>query len=160
MLCNLDDPRNVGAAWRLGEIMGAERLLLIGRTPQPPNRKLQRLARGAEKRLPYSSFASLEDCLRAAYDEEPRPFVLGVELASDALALPAAVAKWRGGTERPLLLLVGNEAQGLSPQELGLCDTVAFIPQYGQVSSLNVTSALSMVLWECLREHSIRSDHS
>jgi TrmH family RNA methyltransferase len=50
--------------------------------------------------------------------------------------------------ERPVMIILGNEAKGMSVRLRQLCDTIVRIPLSGQVNSLNVSCAASIVLWE------------
>ncbi len=50
---------------------------------------------------------------------------------------------------RPCLLL-GSEGPGLPPELCARADMVVEIPQRGQIDSLNVSCAASLVLWACL----------
>jgi TrmH family RNA methyltransferase len=54
-----------------------------------------------------------------------------------------------GGTlSRPLMIIIGNEARGISLALKGLCDGIISIPISGQVNSLNVASAAGIFMWE------------
>ena len=53
---------------------------------------------------------------------------------------------------KPTILLVGNETKGLSEAYRELSDTIVKIPMYGSASSLNVTAASSIVLYEIDRQ--------
>jgi len=53
---------------------------------------------------------------------------------------------------QPTLLLVGNEAAGLSAAWRDACDHLARIPMLGTASSLNAATAASVVLYECARQ--------
>jgi 23S rRNA (uridine2479-2'-O)-methyltransferase len=53
---------------------------------------------------------------------------------------------------QPTLLLVGNEAAGLSAAWRDACDHVARIPMLGSASSLNAATAASVVLYESARQ--------
>lgn len=48
----------------------------------------------------------------------------------------------------PLLLVLGSEGRGMHLKTLQHCDEVAFIPQKGEVESLNVSVAAGICLWE------------
>jgi tRNA G18 (ribose-2'-O)-methylase SpoU len=50
----------------------------------------------------------------------------------------------------PMILLMGSERQGLSPQQQTLCDLVVSIPMRGSSDSLNVSIATAVVLYEIL----------
>jgi tRNA G18 (ribose-2'-O)-methylase SpoU len=50
-----------------------------------------------------------------------------------------------------LVLVFGNEVEGVSEPVLELCDSCIEIPQFGMKHSLNVSVAAGMVLWEMTR---------
>jgi TrmH family RNA methyltransferase len=52
----------------------------------------------------------------------------------------------------PTMLLVGNEAAGLSVAWREACDDLARIPMLGAASSLNAATAASVVLYESARQ--------
>jgi TrmH family RNA methyltransferase len=49
---------------------------------------------------------------------------------------------------RPVMVIIGNEAKGMSIKLKALCDRVIRIPMEGNIDSLNVSCAASIVLWE------------
>lgn len=70
-------------------------------------------------------------------------YVLGVELAEDALRLadlPAA--------RRRTVAVLGHEQTGIPPEALDLLDDVVEIPMVGMGASLNVAVAGSLVLYK------------
>lgn len=56
----------------------------------------------------------------------------------------------------PVLLILGNEAKGMSVHLQSLCDLILKIPMRGVVNSLNVACAGSILLWEVTRN---RTNH-
>ncbi len=50
--------------------------------------------------------------------------------------------------KRPVMLILGNEAKGMSLRLKELCDTIIRIPMTGNVNSLNVSCAASILMWE------------
>jgi TrmH family RNA methyltransferase len=50
----------------------------------------------------------------------------------------------------PVILLMGSERQGLSPEQQALCDLMISIPMRGSSDSLNVSIATAIVLYEIL----------
>jgi len=54
--------------------------------------------------------------------------------------------------ERASVLVVGNERQGLTPEELALVDDVVEIPVYGLPYAHNVATAAAMALYEYCRQ--------
>ena len=49
---------------------------------------------------------------------------------------------------KPIMLIIGNEAKGMSIKLKELCDIIVRIPMEGDVNSLNVSCAASIVMWE------------
>jgi TrmH family RNA methyltransferase len=54
--------------------------------------------------------------------------------------------------ERPVMVIIGNEAKGMSVQLKELCDTIIKIPVNGNINSLNVSCAASIIMWEIFRQ--------
>ena len=52
----------------------------------------------------------------------------------------------------PSALIVGNEHEGISPACLALADEVLKIPMAGQINSLNIAVAASVLLFEARRQ--------
>jgi TrmH family RNA methyltransferase len=53
--------------------------------------------------------------------------------------------------QRPVLLVLGNEAKGISVALKNICDGIVSIPLSGQVNSLNVAAAAGIFMWEIYR---------
>jgi len=58
---------------------------------------------------------------------------------------------------QPTLLLVGNEAAGLSDGWQELCDLTVSIPMTGAASSLNAATAATAILYEIARQRILAS---
>ena len=50
--------------------------------------------------------------------------------------------------KRPIMLIIGNEAKGMSKSLKEVCNNIVSIPLKGNVNSLNVSSAASILIWE------------
>jgi len=53
--------------------------------------------------------------------------------------------------KRPVMLILGNEAKGMSVKLKDLCDKIIKIPMNGNVNSLNVSCAASIMMWEIFK---------
>ncbi|GHV10642.1 putative TrmH family tRNA/rRNA methyltransferase [Spirochaetia bacterium] len=49
---------------------------------------------------------------------------------------------------RPIMLIIGNEAKGMSIKLKEVCDKIIKIPMDGNINSLNVSCAASIMMWE------------
>jgi TrmH family RNA methyltransferase len=50
--------------------------------------------------------------------------------------------------KRPIMIIIGNEAKGMSVKLKEVCDKIIKIPMEGNVNSLNVSCAASIIMWE------------
>ena len=143
---NFLSPENVGMAFRLCEAMGVEHLYLSGSTPAPPNRKLAKAARSAHKRLPYTHEM---DCEQLYHRLKATGYALvGLEIADQSQDLRSVDFK-----KYPKLALVaGAERYGLSAATLRQLDAAVHVPMFGVGSSMNVVTALSVGLYEVVRQ--------
>ncbi len=143
ILDNVRSAHNVGGIFRTADSAGVERIDLCGMTPRPPNPKLAKTALGAESVVPWRCFGSaIEAATEARLDGRT---VVAIETASDARDLFDCEIPNRAA------LLVGHEVFGISPEVLALADILVRIPMLGAKSSLNVATALGIVVFELVR---------
>lgn len=75
--------------------------------------------------------------------------VVALEQTTQSVLLPRADLPAR------LCLVAGDEGGGISPKALALCDGAVEIPQFGKVPSMNVVTAISIALYEWVRQHAL-----
>jgi len=49
---------------------------------------------------------------------------------------------------KPVMVIIGNEAKGMSVRLKEICDRIIKIPMEGNINSLNVSCAASIIMWE------------
>ena len=59
---------------------------------------------------------------------------------------------WESELSGPAIVLLGHERSGLTDEEAALCDATVRIPMGGELSSLNVGVAASVLLYEAWRQ--------
>ena len=52
--------------------------------------------------------------------------------------------------ERPLMILMGSEREGLSREQAAVCQQLVRLPMHGHVSSLNLAVATGVMLYAVL----------
>lgn len=133
------DPGNVGALLRTALALGWEGAFFIGDCCDPYNDKALRAARGATFRIPMAH-GSWDDLSALVKKNKLTPFAADIEGAPlQKLEAPARA-----------LLVVGNEAHGLSPETKNLCSLLT-IPMVGPMESLNVSIAGSIIMYHLKR---------
>jgi len=136
------DPGNLGTAIRTVDAVGAKGVILIGDTTDPFSLEAVRATMGSIFSVPVAK-ATLDTFLqwRRKFDG----LVVGTHLngAVDYRAIDYA--------GKPVLLLMGNEQQGLPDDLAAACDRLARIPQVGRADSLNLAVATAVMLYEVRR---------
>ncbi len=136
------DPGNLGTILRTCDAVGAAGVILLGPTADPYDPAAVRASMGAifSRRLVRATFAEL-----VAAKRQHGFAVVGTS--------GGAAVDYRGVAYRPpVVLLMGSERTGLSPQQQALCDLVVRIPMVGRADSLNVAVAAGIVLYEIFHQ--------
>lgn len=143
VLDGVEDPRNLGACLRSADGAGADCVVIPKRRAAGLTAVARKTAAGAAERLPLQVVPNLARTL-----EEMRAaglWVIGLADADDARLFDADL-------NRPLALVLGNEGQGLRRLVQAQCDAVLSLPMAGAVSSLNVSVATGIALYEAVRQ--------
>jgi RNA methyltransferase, TrmH family len=136
------DPGNLGTVIRTIDAVGAKGLILVGETTDPFALETVRATMGSVFAVPIAR-ASAEELL--AWRKGFAGLVAGTHLKG---AVDYRSVDYSG---RPLLLLMGNEQQGLPDNLAAACDTLLRIPQAGRADSLNLAVATGVMLYEARR---------
>ena len=136
------DPGNAGTIIRAADAAGADAVILTGRSVDLYNPKVVRSTTGSLFHLPVAVEATLDDVLRRA--REAGLQALAADIKGDYL-LDVRTA---GVLAKPTAWVFGNEASGLSDDDLAAVDRAVSLPIYGQAESLNLATAASVCLYE------------
>jgi tRNA G18 (ribose-2'-O)-methylase SpoU len=145
LLENIRSMHNVGSVFRTADAFLAQRIFLCGYTPKPPHRDIHKTALGATETVEWEHRDSAVNAVRQLRDSGYR--TVAVEQAEGSIPLQSFS---RQAGER-MVLIFGNEVEGVSEEVLAHCDNCIEIPQYGMKHSLNVSVAAGIVLWELVR---------
>jgi tRNA G18 (ribose-2'-O)-methylase SpoU len=145
LLENIRSMHNVGSVFRTADAFLAEAIYLCGYTPRPPHRDIHKTALGATETVVWKYFENSVDAVISLRKEGYQ--IIAVEQVSGSIPLQRFNLKTGG----KIVLIFGNEVQGVSEEILEYCDACIEIPQFGMKHSLNVSVAAGMVLWELVR---------
>jgi 23S rRNA (guanosine2251-2'-O)-methyltransferase len=149
VLDHIEDPQNVGAILRNAECAGATAAVLPERRSAGVTAAVRRAAAGAASHLPI---ARVPNIVRAFADlKEDGCWVVGAAAVPEALTYTAVDYTGR------CVLVVGAEGKGMSHLALQRCDILAKIPMLGKIASLNASSAAAVVLFEAVRQRSVKA---
>lgn len=162
VLHNIRSTYNVGAILRTAEGLGIDEVVLSGYTPRyndtkllphlrtKLNRQITKSALGAEEMVPQTAVEDLSEWL-----QERRKvgwMIVGLEnnLAADELSRKRILGQSLGNPGQ-IVLVLGEEVQGIPSDIRTVCDYFLEIPMVGRKESFNVSVATAMALWELKR---------
>jgi TrmH family RNA methyltransferase len=136
------DPGNAGTIIRAADAAGADAVVLTGRSVDPYNPKVVRSTTGSQFHVPVSVGVTLADAVARA--KALGYTVLAADVSGDDL--PDVRAD--GMLDGPTAWVFGNEARGLTSEDLALVDRAVKVPIYGRAESMNLATAASVCLYE------------
>ena len=136
LLDGVEDVRNLGAIVRTAECAGAACVLL-------PNHKSSPVTAAAFAYLPVCRIGNIQQTLK--YLKEKGFWVVGTDMDGESLYYEANL-------KGPLVIVMGAEGKGMSPLTRRMCDLCVRIPMKGKVSSLNVSVAAALLLYEAVKQ--------
>jgi 23S rRNA (guanosine2251-2'-O)-methyltransferase len=147
LLDSVTDPRNFGAMLRSADAAGCRGVIIPKDRSCPVTGVVHKASSGALAQLPVCRVTNL---VRAMAELKKAGFwVYG-------LAAEGAVPLFRQDLRGDVALVAGCEGKGLRPQVRKECDALLAIPMAGKVSSLNVSVAAAVALFEAVRQRSGR----
>jgi TrmH family RNA methyltransferase len=139
----VNNPANAGAMLRVAEAAGATGVIATAGTVNLFAPKSLRGAMGSAFRLPLWTGAALSEAL---------DWCAARGIVTVATDLRAAETHTDLDWTTPRALIMGAEARGLTAQESAAAATRIRIPMRPPVESLNVATALAVVLYEAARQ--------
>jgi 23S rRNA (guanosine2251-2'-O)-methyltransferase len=145
VLENIRSAYNVGSVFRTSDAFLVEAIYIIGYSAKPPHKEIKKTALGAEETVDWKHFATSAE----AIDElRVKGFnVYAAEQAEGSYKLNAIGFE----PEEKIAVVFGNEVTGVEQSTIALCDGCIEIPQLGMKHSLNIATAVGVVLWELVR---------
>ena len=136
---------NVGALFRLADALGIEHLHLAGATPVPPDPKIRKTSRSAERHVAWSYEADALAVVAALRRDGWR--VVALELSTRSVPL----ASFEVAPGDRVCLVVGAEDAGVSQALLEVADATVHIAMRGHNSSMNVATACAIAAYDIAR---------
>ncbi len=142
ILDGVEDPHNLGAIIRTAHAAGASGVVIPERRAAGLTDVVAKAAAGALEHLPVIRVINVN---RALEDLKKRGYwIYGLDERG-------AEAYDRVNFTEPTALVLGGEGKGLHEQVRKHCDVLVRIPMAGRISSLNVSVAAGIVLFEWKR---------
>lgn len=151
VLDGVEDPQNFGSLLRVAEACGVSGVVIARRRSSPVTPAVAKASAGAVEHVRVARVANIASTLERL--KEKGLWVVGADSESGEpyhqVDLSAAIA-----------LVLGSEGKGLKRLVKERCDFLVKLPMLGKVSSLNVSTAGAVLLYEALRQREERISQS
>jgi len=143
ILDSITDPHNLGACLRTADAAGVDAVIIPKDKSAPINETVRKVACGAAETVTVISVTNLARCMQGL--QERGVWIVGT---ADETGQSVYDLELKG----PLAIAMGSEGTGLRRLTREHCDYLAALPMAGAVSSLNVSVATGICLFEAVRQ--------
>ena len=149
VLENIRSAYNVGSVFRTADAFLLEAIYICGYTCCPPHKEIKKTALGAEETVAWKHFdntsAAILELQALGYS------VFSVEQAAGSTLLNDL----NFAITDKIAVIFGNEVTGVEQSTIQQSAGCIEIPQFGMKHSLNVATAVGVVLWEFVRNRKL-----
>jgi 23S rRNA (guanosine2251-2'-O)-methyltransferase len=146
VLDGIQDPHNLGACMRTADAAGVDAVVVPRHGAAGLGPTVSKVAAGAAEQLPFAAVANIGRVLDWLGD-------YGVTRVGTSDRADTSI--YEADFSAPLAVVMGREETGLGTGVAGRCDSLVSLPMAGTVSSLNVSVAAGICLYEVLRQRGL-----
>lgn len=146
VLDGVTDPHNLGACLRSADAAGVHAVIVPKDRSAQLNATAKKVACGAAESVPLIKVTNLARTLR--FLQEENVWIVGTAGEADHTLYQSKLTG-------PMALVMGAEGEGMRRLTREHCDELISIPMAGTVSSLNVSVATGVCLFEAMRQRII-----
>ncbi|MEQ4909414.1 23S rRNA (guanosine(2251)-2'-O)-methyltransferase RlmB [Proteus vulgaris] len=143
VLDGVTDPHNLGACLRSADAAGVHAVIVPKDRSAQLNATAKKVACGAAESVPLIKVTNLARTLR--FLQEENIWIVGTAGEADHTLYQSKLTG-------PMALVMGAEGEGMRRLTREHCDELISIPMAGTVSSLNVSVATGVCLFEAMRQ--------
>ena len=148
ILDRVTDVRNFGAMARTAECAGLDGIIVEEKGNAPITGDAVKTSAGALNHLPVCRVRDLSKTIKLLQDN-------GIQVV--ACTEKAEKIVYEMDLKMPTALVLGSEEDGISNELLRQADILARIPMKGKISSLNVSVAAGVAIYEVVRQQLLKS---
>jgi 23S rRNA (guanosine2251-2'-O)-methyltransferase len=146
ILDEIEDPQNLGALIRTAECAGVQGVVVPKHKAASINQTVVKTSAGASEHM----LAAKVTNVAVTIDELKKKgiWVIGTDANAEKNYTDI---DYTG----PIAIVVGNEGKGIRQLVKEKCDFIVKIPLYGKISSLNVSVAGALIMYEVVRQRNL-----
>ncbi|MDR2402880.1 MAG: RNA methyltransferase [Spirochaetaceae bacterium] len=147
------DAGNLGSIIRTANSFDVDAFFIIGHSVDIYDPKVIRASVGSIFHTEIIQIKSMNEIGKYIKVEKERSGIkiIGTDSAGSVSLNDEAI-------NRPIMLIIGNEAKGISVALKNMCDKIIRIPISGKANSLNVAAAAGIFMWEIYKNKRIAAD--
>jgi len=146
ILDGVTDPHNLGACLRSADAAGVTAVIFPKDKSADVNDVVRKVASGAAETVPWVRVTNLARTIESL--KQAGVWVIGTD--GDA-----EVTLYEQDLSGPCAMVLGSEGAGMRRLTRDLCDFIVKLPMAGAVSSLNVSVAAGVCLFEAVRQRAL-----
>ena len=143
VLDGVTDPHNLGACLRTADAAGVNAVIIPKDKSAGLNPTVRKVASGAAESMPLVTVTNLARAMEKLK-------ALGVWIVGTDYGATSSI--FQQELTGPLAIVMGSEGTGLRRLTREKCDYLVSIPMAGEISSLNVSVAAGVALFEAVRQ--------
>ncbi len=143
VLDNIRSAHNVGAFFRTSDALAISKIVLCGITARPPHKEINKAAIGATETVFWEYHKHCHEYLETL--DKSIYHIMAIEQTDHSVKL--GNFDIRAYKDKHLVLVYGNEVEGVSDEAIALADESIEIEQYGTKHSFNVSVCAGISLW-------------
>ena len=146
LLDRITDVRNFGSICRSSEAMGVHGIIIPRKESAQINEVAIKASAGSISNMNICREIDLEKTIKIA--KESGLIVVGCSEKSKKNIHEIKLNK-------PVLIIIGSEKNGISKNLIKICDEIGKIPIYGKTQSLNASVAAGIIIFEAVKQRQI-----
>ncbi|WP_298320910.1 TrmH family RNA methyltransferase [uncultured Aquimarina sp.] len=147
LVCDrVNAPANIGSIFRIADSFGIEKIYFCGEDITVVSKRMQRTARATHEMIPYEQEDQILPVIDKLQSEGYK--IIGLEITKNSVP----VSKIDFSANDKIVLVIGDESQGISEEVLTKTTKSIHINMYGTNSSMNVATATGIALYEITKQ--------
>lgn len=142
ILDGVTDPHNLGACLRTADAAGVDAVIIPKDKSANLNATVSRVASGAAETVTLVAVTNLVRCMQGL--KERNIWIVGTDDSAET-------SLYQQDLSGPIAIVMGSEGSGMRRLTTEQCDFLVSIPMSGELSSLNVSVATGVTLFEAVR---------
>ena len=143
ILDGIEDPYNLGAIIRTAEASGIHGVVTRSRRAVGLTATVAKASAGAVEYVPVARVSNISQAMLEL--GKNGVWVVGIDQTGK---IPYSQVDFK----LPTAIVIGSEGKGLSDLVKKRCDSLAFIPMLGRITSLNASIAAALVMYEAFKQ--------